>query len=435
MRTYWCERAWLPTGPARAVAITVDGDRIATVVPDVDRTGTVLNGLVMPGFANVHSHAFHRALRGRTHHAGGSFWTWRKQMYVATERLDPDSYYRLARAVYAEMVLAGFTGVGEFHYLHHAPGGVPYADPNSMSHALVAAAQDAGIRLTLLDTCYLTGGFDDELDPVQRRFSDRNADRWAARVASFRPASPRALVGAAVHSVRAVPAEQIPTVVTWAGQRGAVLHAHVSEQRAENDACLSVHGRTPIELLADSGALDGDFVAVHATHLTPTDIDRLGSARSGVCFCPTTERDLGDGIGPARGVADAGARLSLGSDSQAVIDPFEEIRGLEMDERLARQARGQFTTVELVAAATRHAAIGWHGVGAIEAGGFADLVAVALDSVRTAGSDSAGIPFCANGSDVRDVIIGGEWVVRDSRHQRIADPARVLAEEVPELYG
>ncbi|MGH3516317.1 MAG: formimidoylglutamate deiminase [Haloechinothrix sp.] len=435
MSTLWCEQALLPDGPGAAVSIVVDRDRITAVAPDSPRTGTVLTGLVVPSFANVHSHAFHRALRGRTHDEGGSFWTWRERMYAVAQRLDPDGYYRLARAVYAEMVLAGFTSVGEFHYLHHAPGGHSYADANGMAHALVAAAQDAGIRLTLLDTCYLSGGFGADLYPVQRRFSDHTAERWAERVESFQPSAPYTLLGAAVHSVRAVPAEQIPTVVGWAQDREAPLHAHLSEQRAENDACVDAYGYTPTELFAEAVALDDRFVAVHATHLSTQDIGRLGAAGAGVCFCPTTERDLGDGIGPARALADAGAVLSLGSDSHAVIDPFEEIRGLEMNERLARRARGQFSAAELLAAATRHAAIGWHGLGAIEPGASADLVTVALDSVRTAGSNPSGIPLCASGSDVRDVLRAGEWLVRDGRHQRIENPAAELTKVIGDLLG
>lgn len=436
MRTYWCEHAWLPDGPAAGVSITVDGARIAAVATDTPRSGTVLSGLTMPGLANAHSHAFHRALRGRTHADGGTFWTWRERMYAVAERLDPDVYHRLARAVYAEMLLAGYTSVGEFHYLHHAPDGAPYGDPNAMSHALVAAAQDAGIRLTLLDTCYLSAGLHgEELNPVQRRFSDGDADAWAQRAESFVPGGERVRIGAAVHSVRAVPVEQIPVVGRWAAGRRLPLHVHLSEQRAENDACQARYGRTPTELLADAGVLSDRLVGVHATHLSTKDIELLGGAAAGACFCPTTERDLGDGIGPARRLADAGVRLSLGSDSHAVVDPFAELLGLEADERLAAEARGHFTPVELVAAAARHEAIGWRDTGRIAVGGRADLVVVDLESVRTAGSEPAGVPLCATGSDVRDVLVGGEWVVRDGRHLLVEQPAAALAKEIEELFA
>lgn len=435
MTTYWCEQAWLAEGPTSGVAITIHAGRIAAVLPGAERRGPVLPGLTMPGLANVHSHAFHRALRGRTHGQGGTFWTWRERMYAVAERLDPDSYYRLARAVYAEMVLAGFTGVGEFHYLHHAPGGTPYDDPNAMSHALVLAAADAGIRLTLLDTCYLTSGPGDAaLHPAQRRFSDGDAGRWAERAAAF-SAPAGVVLGAAVHSVRAVPAEQIPAVAEWARVRSAPLHAHVSEQRAENEACRTAYGRTPVGVLADAGALDERFVGVHATHLDQSDIGALAAARAGVCFCPTTERDLGDGIGPARALADAGVLLSLGTDSHAVIDPFEELRGLELNERLARQARGQFAPVELVDAAARHGAIGRGEHGVIRVGAPADLITVDTSTVRTTGSDPAGVPLCATSADVRDVMVAGEWVVRDGAHLRIERPAEDLSKEITELLA
>ncbi|OXM68999.1 MULTISPECIES: formimidoylglutamate deiminase [Amycolatopsis] len=423
MTILWAEHAWLPDGVVSGVRIAVSDGVFTEVSTGAPREGTVLPGLVLPGFANGHSHAFHRALRGRTHHDRGTFWTWRERMYTLAERLDPDSYYRLARGVYAEMVLAGYTAVGEFHYLHHAPGGRPYTDPNAMGHALIQAAEDAGIRLTLLDTCYLAGGFGRDLAGVQLRFGDGDVDRWAERVDALKPAS--ALVGAAVHSVRAVPADQLPFFADWDGP----LHVHLSEQRAENDDCLAHHGCTPAELLDRAGVLGPRTVAVHGTHLTATDLGLL----SQVCFCPTTERDLGDGIGEARRLADAGVDLSLGSDSQAVVDPFEELRALELHERLAAEERGCFGVAELVAAATRHSALGRDG-GRLAVGGPADLVAVALDSVRTAGTEPSGAVFAASAADVTDVLIGGRWIVRDRTHQLIDRPAAVLAEEVEALW-
>jgi len=243
--TYWAAHALLPDGPATDVALTVAEGRFAAVAPGSPRTGTVLPGVVLPGFANAHSHAFHRALRGRTHAGGGTFWTWREAMYAVAARLDPDTYRALATAAYAEMVLAGCTAVAEFHYLHHGPDGRPYAgDP--MADALRAAAADAGIRLTLLDTCYLAGGFDTPLAGVQRRFGDADVDAWAARAG--------AADGVAVHSVRAVPREALPVVADAAA--GRPLHVHLSEQPAENAACLQRHGLTPTALLAAQGVLD-----------------------------------------------------------------------------------------------------------------------------------------------------------------------------------
>jgi len=347
-------------------------------------------------------------------------------MYRLAAELDPDRYLALATAVYGELALAGVSCVGEFHYLHHQPDGRPYADPNAMAAALVEAARRAGIRLTLLDTCYLRAAVDGT--PVtgpQRRFADRDAQAWADRVSALRPEPDRWRLGAAVHSVRAVPADQVPTVVAWAAERHAPLHLHLSEQRAENDACLAVHGRTPTALLADLGVWGPRTTAVHATHLTDADRDRLGDTGTHVCFCPTTERDLADGIGPARALVDAGAALCLGSDSHAVVDMFEEARAVELNTRLRTERRGHFTAAELLAAATvtGHRALGWSDAGVIAEGARADLVTVRLDSVRTAGTDPAAIVFTATAADVTQVVVDGEVVVRDGRHTRLDVPA------------
>jgi formiminoglutamate deiminase len=439
---YHAEHAWLgrtdAPGFAADVLIEVAGGRFATVTPGVRPAppGAVrLAGLTLPGLANTHSHAFHRALRGHTHAARGTFWTWRTQMYALAARLDPISYLGLARATYAEMALAGVTCVGEFHYLHHAPDGTPYADPNEMGAALVTAAHLAGIRITLLDTCYLTSAVDGApLDSGQRRFGDRDAARWAARVDRMRVDGEHAKLGGAIHSVRAVPADQIPTVVGWAEAREAPLHLHLSEQRAENEACRARYNRTPTELLADSGALGPRTTAVHATHLTDTDRGLLGDTDTGVCLCPTTERDLADGIGPARALADAGCPLSVGSDSHAVIDLFEEARGVELDERLRSEQRGHFAVDELLCAATvsGHRALGWADAGTIAPGARGDLVTVRLDSPRTAGVDPAGAVFAATAADVRHVVAGGRVVVRDGKHTGI-NVSRALREAIEAL--
>ncbi|HEX6337253.1 MAG TPA: formimidoylglutamate deiminase [Jiangellaceae bacterium] len=418
MTVFWCEHAWLPGGVSGRVRITTDGaGRIASVEPaaEPEPTDVRLPGLTLPGFANVHSHAFHRALRGRTHGGGGTFWTWREQMYAVATRLDPDSYRRLATAVYAEMALAGVVCVGEFHYVHHRPDGDPYDEPNAMGEALTEAARIAGIRLTLLDTCYLSGGFDRPLDPAQRRFGDGDADRWAERMAGL-PTDATTRIGAAIHSVRAVPAEQIPTVVT--ASAGHPLHVHLSEQPAENEACLAAYGATPTRLLSDHGVLGPLTTAVHATHLTESDIAQLGAARVTAAFCPTTERDLADGMGPARALLDAGAPLALGSDQHAVVDLFEEARALEMNERLATLERGRFTPAELVTALTEagHTALGWPEAGRISPGSLCDLVAVRLDTPRTAGSRPEQVVMAATAADIDTVVVGGRQVVRQGRH-------------------
>jgi formiminoglutamate deiminase len=387
--TYWTEYAWLGTHVEPAVAIDTHDGRIQAVHRGVSAPppgAEVLSGLTLPGLANTHSHAFHRALRGTVQVGTGTFWTWREIMYSVADRLTPDTYHRLARAVYAEMALAGITAVGEFHYLHHAPGGAPYADPNAMGEAVIAAAAEAGIRITLLDAAYLSSGFGAPPDRHQRRFSDGSAEAWAERVSLLKDRE-HARIGAAVHSVRAVPAAQLGTVADWAGARGAPLHVHVSEQTAENDACRAAHGCTPARLLADHGVLGPRTTGIHHTHLTPEDIRLIGASRTGTCMCPTTERDLADGIGPAAALQRAGSTLSLGTDSHAVIDLFEEARGMELNERLRTRRRGHWTAAALLRAATAdgHAALGWPDCGIIEPGGRADFVTVALDSVRTAG--------------------------------------------------
>jgi formiminoglutamate deiminase len=433
---YWCELAWL--GGERAeqgVLLDVEDGRVAAVAP-----GTIapplearrLEGLTLPGLANAHSHAFQRALRGRTQHGSGSFWTWREQMYAVAERLDPESYLALARATYAEMALAGVTTVGEFHYLHHGPGGVPYADPNEMGRALIAAAAEAGVRVTLIDSCYLHGGIGVPAEGAQLRFSDGSADAWVKRVDDLAE-SESARIGAAIHSMRAVDPEAAAVVAGWAAERKRPLHAHVSEQPAENEACLEAYGRTPTALLADGGALEANFTAVHATHLDDGDVALLGGAGACCCVCPTTERDLADGIGAMRRLADAGASLSLGSDSHAVIDLFEEARAVELDERLASGERGRHSAAALLRAASAdgHASLGWPDAGLIEAGARADLVTVSLADVRLAGTgpDNAleAVVFAATAADVRNVLVDGHEIVRDGRHATIDVPRELHA--------
>ncbi|WP_221476998.1 formimidoylglutamate deiminase [Streptomyces zagrosensis] len=467
-----------PSGVAAGVVIEVVDGRVAAVRQSGQAGpppgAVVLRGLTVPGLANAHSHAFHRALRGVAQvsptpgtavapgttgpaHAGpahaahatagpgdgrapDSFWTWREVMYEVAERLTPDSYHALARATYAEMALAGITCVGEFHYLHHAPGGARYQDPNAMGEALIAAAADAGLRITLLDTAYLSAGFGEPPTRPQLRFSDGTAAVWAERVSALK-APEHARIGAAIHSVRAVPADQLAAVAQWSSERAAPLHVHLSEQTAENAACLAAHGRTPARLLADHGALGPRTVAVHATHLTDEDITLLGGARTGVCMCPTTERDLADGIGPAAALQRAGSPLSLGSDSHAVIDLLEEARAMELDERLRTRARGHWTAAELLRAATSdgYAALGWEHAGRIEPGALADFTTLALDSVRTAGPPPAlGVEtavFAASSADVRHTVVAGRHIVQDGAHTLLPDVPTALAQSIAAVLG
>lgn len=449
MTVYWCEAAWLQPGEVHtSVQITLHETHIDAIEIGVDEpsVGAVrLAGLTLPGLANVHSHAFHRALRGRAQTTSldpvfraGSFWTWRERMYELAGRLEPDSYFALARAAYAEMALAGITCVGEFHYLHHDSTGRPYGDPNAMGAALIAAAREAGVRITLLDTCYLAGGIGQPLTGAQLRFGDGSAVGWAERAerlaAAYAP-DPDVVVGAAVHSVRAVPADQLSTVGSWAAHHNAPLHVHLSEQPKENVDCLAAYGVSPTRLLERHDLLGPRTTAVHATHLDPGDIDVLGKTGTTIGVCPTTERDLGDGIGPATALWDAGCPLALGSDSHAVVDPYEEARALELDERLRSGARGHWTAVELLRIATEygHAGLGFPGAGVLVPGAWADLVSVRLDSVRTAGvgATAEAIVYAATAADVHHVIASGRVIADNGRHTRLGDVGVELGKVIP----
>jgi formiminoglutamate deiminase len=442
MPSWWARHAWL--GGARTstgVLLEVKEGRFAAVTPNVPNPpgdAVRLEGLTLPGLANVHSHAFHRALRGRTQDEPGSFWSWRQRMYEVADRLDPDNYLRLARAVFAEMTLAGFTAVGEFHYVHHAPGGLPYDVPNIMGQALIEAARLAGIRLTLLDTCYLEGDFDVPLDGPPLRFGDGSSTEWIERVAQLRPDA-HTRIGAALHSVRAVPPLAIAQVAEWVGSQGWRLHAHVSEQRKEQTDCVRHRGTTPLGVLAAAGAVSPSFTAVHGTHFAETDIAGLAEGGGGCCLCPTTERDLGDGIGPAAALQAAGVPLSIGTDSHAVIDGLAEARAVELDARLASQERGVLAPAALLEAATRNGmtALGWDA-GILAPGRLADFLTVRLDSPRTAGAGPdlvAAAVFAGSAADIDTVVVDGREVVSAGQHLMVPDLGRELDAAVSALFA
>lgn len=425
-RLWTADLAWLGGEDLAAnILIEVSDGRFSRIETGTAEKGVPrLSGVVLPGLVNAHSHVFHRMLRGRTHRQGGDFWAWRDLMYQVASTLTPDDYEEVATAVYVEMALAGITTVGEFHYLHHQPSGVPYDDHNEMGHRLVRAARRAGIRISLLDAGYLTAGFKGQpLDPVQERFSDGTVGRWLDRVAElasvYQPA-PDVRIGLAPHSVRAVPEAGLGELSER--HRGEVpVHVHVSEQPAENEECLEATGLTPVGLLDWVGLLGPSTTAIHATHLTPDDIEALGSSGTGVCYCTTTERDLADGIGPGAALSAAGSKLCVGSDSHAVIDLFEEARGIELHHRLASGRRGTLSPAQLLEAATANgaAALGFDPTGLV-VGADADFIVVSPDSPRMAGVDeSEGVAmtvFSATSADVTDVFVAGRQIVSGGTH-------------------
>ena len=398
------EQAWLGRR-ADQVLIEVEEGRIKSIAEDVfaPTDAVVLKGWTIPGFANVHSHAFQRLLRGEIESGGGDFWEWRERMYRFTD-WQPADYFKHARLVFREMLKAGITAVGEFHYLH--------SHGNELGEALVDAAREEGIRITLIDACYLRGGLDGRpLEPEQMTFSDGDADAWARRMTDLSE-SEGARVAAAIHSVRAVDPESMRIVATYARERGMPLHIHLAEQQAEVDECIEVEGCTPAQLLEREGILGPDLTAVHAIHLDERDIALLGQNQVSVCACPTTERDLGDRVGRLRDLVLAGSALCVGSDSNAVIDILEEARGLELDERRATGRRVLHQPDELLRAATVNGmrSLGWEA-GELRPGMLADFVTVEQPAGMWRELNPSYLVYGFSGRDVTNVVVGGETVV------------------------
>ncbi|MCH9680725.1 MAG: formimidoylglutamate deiminase [Deltaproteobacteria bacterium] len=335
----WVDAPWLAVDASGAVTRTgVVGDRSEPTDAVVRDLGPVM---LLPGLVNAHSHAFQRAIRGATHRRGASdpssFWSWREAMYRCADALTPESIYAITRRAFGEMLRAGITCVGEFHYIHHQPGGQPYDDANALSLQVVAAARDVGIRLVLLEVLYLRADHRTPALPEQQRFCDAGVDAYLRRVDDLR--SRGIQVGLAPHSVRAVPRPALEAVARYGHAHGLPLHTHLSEQPRENEQCQAEHGRSPTAVFAEAGYCErpAGFTAVHAVHTSADDQRQLGGQH--VCACPTTEADLGDGIVPAVDLREAGVHVALGSDSNAVIDLVQEARLLEMGERLRGQAR------------------------------------------------------------------------------------------------
>ena len=400
------DQAWLGYR-AEDVLIEVEDGRIKAVTTGVPApAGAVrLSGWTVPGFANVHSHAFQHSLRGTVESGAGDFWEWRDQMYRKADSWDVAGYLKFATGVFREMLEAGITAVGEFHYLHRFG--------NGLGEALIGAAHQVGIRITLLDACYLRGGMDGRpLDDVQKTFSDGDAEHWVQRMDGLEE-SAGVRIGAAIHSVRAVDPASMRTVADWARRRNAPLHIHLAEQPAEVEECLAVEGCTPTQLLDREGILGPDLTAVHAINVNADDISLLGGNKASICACTTTERDLGDRVGPVRNLVDAGGALCVGSDSNAVIDILEEARGVELDQRRATGRRVLHAPDELFRAATIDGmrALGWDA-GALRPGMLADFITIGHEPPVTRRSLDLGyLVFCCSACDVANVVVGGKTVV------------------------
>jgi len=447
--------AWLPdlifTGGRfeRGIALVADSSgriaRLSRDPVDLARAERLAGRAILPGMVNSHSHTFQRVIRGRTEHRTGphrdTFWTWREKMFHAAMTLDPDDIEVAARMAFLEMALSGITTVGEFHYLHHAPGGTPYADPNETAHRIVRAARDTGIRIALLHCAYVRAGPGKEPAPAQIRFSTPSPTDFLERLGQLETglavshAPDAAWAGIAPHSVRAVPLDYLRALRDGIAGRTMPVHMHVSEQPAENEACLAEHGLTPSALLDREGILSRDFTAVHAIHMTAPEIARFVRAGGRVCACPTTERNLGDGILRADQFLARGTPISLGTDSNIQIDLLEDARQLEYHLRLQQlerqvlepQATGGSDDPSLLArqlftAATQSGADALRAPGgSLEPGRAADFFTVDLNDPSIAGADDAAllanIVFSGGRAAIREVVVGGREIVRGGRHK------------------
>ena len=456
MTVYFADAAWLPHGWASSVHIAVD-DRggLSAVDYESERSDAqYLGRYVLPGMPNLHSHAFQRAMAGlaeRQTHDEDSFWTWRETMYAFAGRVDPEAMRAIAAQLYVEMVKAGYTQVCEFHYLHNQPDGKPYADPAAMSLALIEAARETGIGLTLLPTLYLTGGFDKRpLSERQRRFF-QDVDSYLRLIEQLRKMEDSTLrVGIALHSLRAVPEDAMRVVLASGLVDDAPIHIHIAEQIGEVQDCLALRNARPVEWLLDHAPVDPRWCLVHATHMTPDETRRVAESGAVAGLCPTTEANLGDGLFPLKAYLDAGGTFGVGSDSHISVSPVEELRWLEYGQRLSTRHRN-------IAVADSSSSVGetlWGdalyggaqasgaAIGEIEgadpaspaAGLRADLLVLDHDSPTLAGrsADSAldTFLFAGNANLARHVMVNGAWTVRDFHHrdeERIAARYREVA--------
>jgi formimidoylglutamate deiminase len=431
----------------RGVLVGEDG-RIEAILSNEEYGGhetvRLAGRALLPGFANAHSHTFQRLIRGRTETRGSSgddFWTWREAMYRAANSVDAEDVYHVARMTFLEMVMAGTTTVGEFHYLHRNRDERAYPDPNLLGKQIIAAAESVGLRIALLRVAYARAGYELPLHAGQARFYESPSEyleNTAALAEEIKDKGDSAWIGVAPHSIRAVPLDQLEQIVAWAREQQLVVHMHAAEQVAELAACKREYGATPVELLAQRGLLSDKTTLVHAIHITGEEMDALADANAVICSCPTTERNLGDGIIDAAKAAQRGIRFAFGSDSQALIDPLEDARELEYHLRLQIQKRvilddlhGVNLARRLFAYATAGGAqaLGFDS-GVIAAGRPADFFAVDLNDPSIAGNSPedllALVVFGLSRTSIRDVIIGGNHILINGRHK--------LQDEIVNLY-
>ena len=434
MQTIPKAQVWTAAGWSKPRAVEADADgRLRPALAGDGADGALGAARVVPGVANLHSHAFQRAMAGmaeRQTDPADSFWTWRETMYRFAARFTPEHLHAVAAQLYAEMLEAGYTTVCEFHYLHHAPDGRPYADPAAMSRALVAAARETGIRLTLLPVLYMTGGFDARpLSERQRRFG-HDVEGFLRLLDTLRAEEGGALrVGCALHSLRAVQPDAMREVLA-ALPRDSRIHIHIAEQTAEVDECVAVRGARPVRWLLDNAAVDARWTLVHATHLDAGEVQDVARSGATVAICTTTEGNLGDGLFPLRDYLEAGGRWGVGSDSHISVSPVEELRWLEYGQRLVTRRRniavgsastsvGETLMHGVMASAedaTRHA------VGLLDDDRPADLLVLDNDAPAFAGAtDGDAIDrwlFSGNRNLVRETWVAGRRVVAQGRHVR-----------------
>jgi formimidoylglutamate deiminase len=415
-----------------------DDGRILAIASTAAESATIVHlpgKALLPGFMNAHSHSFQRLIRGKSESrvtCGRDFWSWRGTMYHAAARLTPEQVYDVARMAFLEMALAGTTAIGEFHYLHTDPDGRPYDDPNLLAHQVIAAARSVGLRIVLLRAAYFRSGYQLSRDPGQTRFFESLPD-YLRNTALLRAAYPATdstdvRIGLAPHSIRAVTLNDLREIASFARSSGAPLHMHISEQTAENEASVREYGTSPVTLLGNAHLLGPDWTAIHATHISADEMGMLAEAGVTVCACPTTERNLGDGMFCADRVMQHGIPVALGSDSQAQIDPLEDARQLDFHLRLKYRQRAILDQIADVPLAQRlFACTTANGARALAVpagnliiGSLADFFTVDLRDPSIAGHSAADllplIVFGLNRTAIRDVATGGKLVVRDGRH-------------------